>query len=735
MGRNLQQEMKTIQRLSGVGKSVSEEKGERMILDRQLTLARGLLVLVLILILTGCVAARLHRPQNVEQDDGYTLAFIEFDDQGEPWAPSQLERTIRLIENANRDGKRCVVMLFVHGWHNDASKREDRKRENNVEGFKRLLDQTQKLLHRQGHAPDEVSLIGVYLGWRGRSTDVGFLKPFTFYSRREAGQRVAGVSTTEAIQRVMAAAKQNPRSAGIVIGHSFGGMIVERALMQSLIGHTIDRGEEIVPLADLVILVNPASQAIDAKNMLSILKRNRLKYYREDQQGERSEAPFIVSITSTGDSATGSLYPTALGIKGWTKKFRQYGPTDCCPIPSQKVFYKQTAGHTLALHSHVLTTGKPIEPGSMDDTTINLQESIDPDTGETHYSFPGEEYMFTIKRLPWGYNNTPYWIMSVPPELIAGHSDIFTYNSLQMIRALCRMSGVTFKGEKSVLVRENGVQPLEVVALPEVGIAFLDLSRRIYALGPRSQRPISLSCLPSGIQPESIIGIFYEGTRGYVVASAEDKKGKKSEIHTEVIGFDLGLAGSESIQWTEIRADVVFTAAAGDVKQRNVYLANAGALYVADQTRKKPEASLLSQFSDTIELDKMRLDGASNRIFGIDRDNEGLYVIDLNAEPPVPVLIAEDLGLISDLDVCEGRPILLVDSRGKRIIEIDCSQEASCSPPELFASIPESQRPTTLARASDDTIWVGDFDARKIFVLDPDGKVTRVLDSFAGFSE
>lgn len=706
-----------------------------MTFDRQLAWGRGVLILVLILVLTGCISARLHRPQNIERVDGYTLAFIEFDDQGEPWAPSQLERTIRLIENANRDGKRSVVVLFVHGWHNDASKREDRKEENNVEGFKRLLDQSQENLRRLGYSQDKVSLIGVYLSWCGRSTDVGLLKPFTFYSRRAAGQSVAGVSTTEAILRVMDAAKQNPMSAGVVIGHSFGGMIVERALMQALVRHTINHGEEIVPLADLVILVNPASQSMHAKNMLSILKRNRLKFYRETQEGEKHEAPLIVSITSTGDTATGSIYPFALGLKGWTKKFRQYGPTDCCPIPTQKLFYKQTAGHNRALHSHVVTTGEPIEAGSMDEARINLQESINPDTGEMRYSFPGQEYMFTIERLPWVYNNTPYWIMSVPPELIASHSDIFTYNTMQIIRALLRMSGVFLKGEKSILVRENGVHPLEVAVLPGGGIVFLDQSRRFYALGPGSRRPMGLSCLPSEIKPDSIIGIFYKGTRMYVVASAEVAKGKKSKIQTDVIGFDFGFAGSESIEWTEIQADVRFKAAIGDAQQGNVYLVKAGALYVADLTQKKPKALLLSQFDDAIELDRMRLDSATNRIFAIDRESEALYVIDLNVESPVPVLVAEDLGLITDLDVSEGRRILLVDKIGKRLLEIDCSQGASCSPPEPIASIPELQRPITLARESDGTIWIGDFGAQKIFVLDPEGKVTRVLDSFAGFSD
>ena len=165
-----------------------------------------LLLLGAVLFLAACVKGKMHRPQNIERVEGYTVAYIEFDDHGELWSPQQLERTVDLIENANDKGKVGVV-LFVHGWHNDASKREDRKKDNNVEGFKRLLETARHQLRREGAMREDESLIGVYLGWRGRSTNVKLLKPLTFYSRRGAGQRVAGVSTTEAILRVMAAAK------------------------------------------------------------------------------------------------------------------------------------------------------------------------------------------------------------------------------------------------------------------------------------------------------------------------------------------------------------------------------------------------------------------------------------------------------------------------------------------------------------------------------------------------
>jgi len=679
----------------------------------------------------------MHRPESVVRQDDFTLTFIEFDDHGEPWAPAQLEHTIEVIDEEHNAGKRVVVLLFVHGWNNDASKREDRKKDNNVEGFQRLLDTTRQMMRRAGEGPDEVALIGVYLSWRGRSTDVGLLKPMTFYSRRGAGQRAASVSTTEAILRVMSAAKKNPLSTGIVIGHSFGGMIVESALIQTLVGYSLRNETELKPAADMLILVNPASQSMQAKSMVSLLKRNRLKFYREDKEGNRREAPAIVSVTSTSDTATGTLYPLALSIKGWTKKFREYEPTDCSPALRQKQFYTQTAGHNRVLHSHVITTAGSIEAGSVDDREMVLEVSIDPITGEKRYTFPGQENLFTVQRLALGYNDTPYWIMSAPPELIRDHSDIFTYNTIQMIRALLEVSGSSNKNDKAIIVREDGVRPFELIPQPDGDLVFLEGSRRFFLLDEENSRPFGLACLPAVIQMETVIGVLYEGESAVVIASAEVQDGKKRKIETNVVGFDFGLVGSESLEWTEIHSDLLFTAATGDKDKNLIYLARAGELYVSDVTVKKPRPALLSSFDDTIGLDKMKFDKTGNRILATDQETGSLYLIDLSLDSPIPALVASDLGPITDLDLSMVESsVLLLDTAGKRVVKADCPREsASCSTPEVFAAIPEFEQPITLARTTDGRVWVGDIGAQSLFAFDADGKVVKVLDSMSGFSE
>ena len=699
--------------------------------------ASRILLLALVVALTGCVSAKMYRPESVEEKDDYTLTFIEFDDQGEPWAPAQLEHTIQVIDEVNSSGKSAVVLLFVHGWQNDASQREDRKDDNNVEGFQRLLNTTRQLLLRGGAGPDEVALIGVYLSWRGRSTDVGLLQPLTFYSRRGAGQRVASVSTTEAILRVMNTAKKNPQSVGIVIGHSFGGMIVESALSQAVVGYTLNSRSEMKPSADMVILVNPASQSMQAKSMVSMLKRNRLKFYREDSEGNRREAPLIVSVTSTGDTATGHLYPLALSMKGWSKKFREYELTDCSPAPEQKQFYTKTAGHNPVLFSHVITTTGSIEAGSVDDSQMVLELSVDPKTGENRYTFPGQENLFTIQQLPLSYNDTPYWIMPAPPELIRDHSEIFTYNTVQMIRALMHLSGASDETERTLIVREDGVRPIDLFALPNGDLAFLEGSRRFFLLSEDNSRPFALACLPAVIQPETVIGVFYEGERAIVVASAAVQDGKKTKIETDVVAFDFGLVGSESLEWTEIHSDLLFSAAAVDTGENRIYLTRPGELYVADMTAKKPRPELLSSFDDSIGIDTMELDRTGNRLLATDREAGSLYLVDLSSESPTPELVASDLGPITELDFSEAdSSLMLINTAGKKVLALDCPRDAEgCSPPRVFAAIPEFEQPIAVARTDDGKVWVGDLGAQSLFAFDADGNLIEVLESMSGFSE
>ena len=51
----------------------------------------------------------------------YDLSYIEFDDKGDYWDRRQLGWTVQAIKCAAA-GNNIVLVMYVHGWQNDASK-------------------------------------------------------------------------------------------------------------------------------------------------------------------------------------------------------------------------------------------------------------------------------------------------------------------------------------------------------------------------------------------------------------------------------------------------------------------------------------------------------------------------------------------------------------------------------------------------------------------------------------
>src|SRR5437764_9170793 len=54
--------------------------------------------------------------RSVLTEEGYSLAFIEFGEQGSYQDTSQVEKAVELV----RTTKKPVVITYVHGWHNNA---------------------------------------------------------------------------------------------------------------------------------------------------------------------------------------------------------------------------------------------------------------------------------------------------------------------------------------------------------------------------------------------------------------------------------------------------------------------------------------------------------------------------------------------------------------------------------------------------------------------------------------
>src|SRR5712664_3105905 len=163
--------------------------------------SRTLSILFLLVVSTSCIVpntayrrSQAIVPRVASADPSqpqYDLAYLEFDDMGEFWtigdldrfqtapATSQLSQALELISRRKQTSD-VVVITFIHGWHNNASKYDESNHDQNLSGFKNIL---QQLATRDR----ERSYIGVFIGWRG---EVVKRDPFvTYWNRRHAATR------------------------------------------------------------------------------------------------------------------------------------------------------------------------------------------------------------------------------------------------------------------------------------------------------------------------------------------------------------------------------------------------------------------------------------------------------------------------------------------------------------------------------------------------------------------
>jgi pimeloyl-ACP methyl ester carboxylesterase len=196
----------------------------------------------------------------------YELAIVEFDDQGRCYDRGQMDAVAARLDSlawqaAEQDEQDVILIVFVHGWQHDA-----RSDDENLSAFRVLLNETVDYENKRaspGAKPRPV--LGLFVGWCGLS-DFGLgnvVTDATFWGRQAAGQRVATGSVRELFGRLRHYRNHRRNRGGapllVIVGHSFGGMIVFSALAQSLIEAASAPVGRMTPgFADLVLLANPA---------------------------------------------------------------------------------------------------------------------------------------------------------------------------------------------------------------------------------------------------------------------------------------------------------------------------------------------------------------------------------------------------------------------------------------------------------------------------------------------
>lgn len=202
------------------------------------------------------------------------------------------------------------------------------------------------------------------------------------------------------------------------------------------------------PPADLVIFINSAAAATEAKETLDFLASDHFTY---SVSGKR--APLFLSVSSSADAATKFAMPIGHGLPflryktkgsfraGASKGGNQpdgyqlscFDPSSnkssfFSPAPTQGAFFMSTAAHMEILQSHLLVEEK--DPAKRE--SCSLADFPDPSVIQA-YKMRDAARCFKVEERAGRCNGTPYWLMEIDPSIVPDHGTIFTGRFLDFL--------------------------------------------------------------------------------------------------------------------------------------------------------------------------------------------------------------------------------------------------------------------------------------------------------------
>jgi len=387
-------------------------------------------------------------------DNQYLLGFIEFDDQGQLWDRKQMRDVIDKL-NTDAHDRDLLLVVFVHGWKHNAAPGDG-----NIGTFRQVLAQLTdsetrlaKLTAKFSHKPPR-EIAGVYLGWRGASITMPLLKELTFWDRKNTAQKVGHGGVTEVLSRLelIRQTKQHIEQGHshtrlVVVGHSFGGAVVNTALAQILENRFVQTTTgaagvqgDIAGFADLVVLINPAFEATQF-SPLSDMATERGSYFP-------TQLPVLLELTSEADWATRYVFPLGRWFSTWFEKTRDRqrfnavtGTLETIDEADAKI---TAVGHFKPYRTHTLYPIQQQERASLkpmsaaDSVQLFLQTSAD-----WMHDKPGSKIPFgnvMLERNMTSAGRNPYLITYVDKHLITDHNDIADPRIIEFIKQLILIS-------------------------------------------------------------------------------------------------------------------------------------------------------------------------------------------------------------------------------------------------------------------------------------------------------
>ena len=448
--------------------------------------------------------------KNAEDASIHSCSFVEFDGQGDYVQFEQHQHAWKIVEQLARR-QPLLLVIYCHGWKNNSQSSDVVK----------FCDFLGRLAGSSVVTNHGYRVHGLYLGWRGNpykpyiekegqagayaATTKRFGGPvvsprwnrrfrwtrriqenFSYWSRRRAAEhKVSSVPMARTIYTCASLVKSIDNeekrnisnlssSRVLVMGHSFGALMLERALNSTCLDPLTDQwswfsrqpegGQNAAPHAkplplDFVFFVNSAAPSIYAKAMRDFLAAHQAALARAHSIA--ALAPIFVSLTSSADFATRYAHPAANLLsrfypalrRKYTQLIKLHGYCDV----NQSWFYRRTPGHQPLLVDHWLEEC-PLDSNPSADHAKVLKENLDCKTYnalEFWAHIAGKKdhlarWKFTLDPAKadraWASkfgslhpSKCSYWLVRCDNRIIRDHNDIWSDTTMEVYAALYRL--------------------------------------------------------------------------------------------------------------------------------------------------------------------------------------------------------------------------------------------------------------------------------------------------------